>query len=53
MEGMNECINERQIQSKRGGEDEVILNKQNIGINNMHEGDIDMMPRRSYAHCKK
>ena len=51
MEGMDECINERQIQSKRGeGEDEVILKKQKIGINNMHEGDIDMMPRPSYAH---
>ena len=51
IEGMDECINERQMQSKRGeGEDEVSLKKQNIDINNMHEGDIDMMPRLSYAY---
>ena len=47
---MDEGIIERQIQIKRGeGEDEVILKKQNIDINNMHEGDIDMMPISSYA----
>ena len=51
MEGMDECINGRQVQSKRGeGEDEVSLKKQKIDINNMHEGDIYMMPRPSYAH---
>ena len=51
MEGMDECINGRQVQSKRGeGEDEVSLKKQKIDINNMHEGDINMMPRPSYAH---
>ena len=51
MDAMDEGIIERQIESKRGeGEDEVILKKQKIGINNMHEGDIDMMPRPSYAH---
>ena len=50
MEGMDECINGRQVQSKRGdGEDDVSLKKQKIDINNMHEGDIDMMPRPSYA----
>ena len=41
MEGMDECINERQIQRQRGEwEDDAILKKQKIGINNMHEVDI-------------
>ena len=51
MDAMDEGIIERQIESKRGeGEDEVIWKKQKIGINNMHEADIEMMSRPSYAH---
>ena len=51
MEGMDECINGRQIQSQwEEGEDDVIGKKQNIGTDNMHEEDIDMISKPSYAH---
>ena len=51
MEEMDTCINARQIQSQREeGEDDVIVKKQKIGTNNMHEEDIDMLSKPSYAH---
>ena len=51
MEEMNTCINARQIHSQREeGEDDVIVKKQKVGTNNMHEEDIDMLSEQSYAH---
>mgnify|MGYP006973827413 CR=1 FL=1 len=48
---MDACINARQIQSQsEEGEDDVIVKKQKIETNNIHEEDIDMISKPSYAH---
>ena len=41
MEEMDTCINERQMESQwEDGEDDVLVKKQKIGTNNMHEEDF-------------